>query len=94
MFIHNDGSVKEYKATGLFVVGLAEEHWYPLTRYKDYRLHSRPDNPDNGAWVIEGTHYIHSGPTGVNEFRIRKRRLRRNIRKQGVHSFRRCFDEL
>jgi hypothetical protein len=63
----NDGSVAEYKAKGRFVVGLSDDHWYRLHTYIDYRLHSRPDNPDNGAWVIEGAHYIHSGPKNVND---------------------------
>jgi hypothetical protein len=61
----NDGSVKEYKAKGRFVVGLSDDKWYRLHTYKDYHLHSRPDNPDNGAWIIEDTHYIHSGPASL-----------------------------
>ena len=64
----NDGSVSQYRAKGRFVVGLSDDRWYRLHRYIDYRLHSRPDNPDNGAWVIEGTHYIHSGPRGFNDY--------------------------
>jgi hypothetical protein len=64
----NDGSDPRYQTKGLFVVGLADDRWYRLNRYIDYKLHSVQDNPDNGAFVIEGTHYIHSGPADVNEF--------------------------
>ncbi len=63
----NDGSNKHYKATGTFVVGLSDDKWYRLLQYKAYRLHSVPENPDNGAWVIEGAHYIHSGPRGYTD---------------------------
>ena len=51
-----------------FVVGLSDDRWYRLHRYIDYRLHSRPDNPHNGAWVIEGTHYIQAGPQGFDDY--------------------------
>jgi hypothetical protein len=63
----NDGSIKKYKDIGFFVVGKSHDHWYRLNTYLHYRLHSVQTNPDNGAWVIEGTHYIHSGPSGFND---------------------------
>jgi hypothetical protein len=63
----NDGSDKHYKATGKFVVGLSDDKWYRCLEYKAYKLHSNTENPDNGAWVIENLHYIHSGPQGYND---------------------------
>jgi len=62
----NDGSVKEYKSIGNFVVGLKDHNWHLMPRYMDYELHS-VDFGSNGAWVIKGTHYIHDGPDDHEE---------------------------
>jgi hypothetical protein len=43
------------------VVGLAQEQTHVIKKYKpDYQVHSA-SSPENGAWVVHKTFYIHDG---------------------------------
>jgi len=48
------------------MIGLADTTTYTIPEYKDYELHST-DLGENGAFVLQGTHYIHDGPNDDTE---------------------------